>query len=66
MEVDSGLEVVSISEATGPLLYRSDFRIQPFRNSIGDAMSEVGQDIGQVVSIFGIKAPPAFGVMAPL
>ena len=48
MEIDGSLEVVPVSEATSAFLYCGDFRVQPFRNSIGDAMSEVGQDVGQM------------------
>src|ERR1700728_3303906 len=48
MEVDGSLEVIPVSESASAFLYRGDLRIQSFRNSIGDAMSEVGQDVGQM------------------
>lgn len=48
MEIDGDLEVVRVAITTGALLDGSDLRIQSFGDGIGDAMSEVGQHIGQM------------------
>jgi hypothetical protein len=48
MKVNGDLEIVSIPESAGAFLYCCNFRIQTFRHSVGNAMSEVRQDVGQM------------------
>ena len=48
MEIDGDLEVVWIAIATGAFLDSSDLGVETLSDGIGDAMSEVGQDIRQM------------------
>lgn len=48
MEVDGDFEMIPVSKATGPFLYRCDFRVQSFGYCVGNAMLKISQDVGQV------------------
>src|SRR4030042_196736 len=50
MKVDGCFKMFSVSKPTSLLLNGLDFRIQPFRDSICDRMSIVGQDIINVIA----------------
>lgn len=48
MKIDRGSVMFPISKAAGHLFNHLDLAVQPLGGSIGDAVLEVGQDIGQV------------------
>src|SRR6476661_8783718 len=50
MEIDGGLEMLDVAEATGGLLHPLDRRIKGFDSRIGDAMLQIGEHVGEVTS----------------
>src|SRR2546425_10988460 len=48
VEVDGGLEVLSVTEAVGHFLDGLDLRVEALTDGVRDAVSEEGQDVRQV------------------
>src|SRR5215831_1777217 len=48
VKVDGGLEVLGVAEAAGRLLYALDHGVDRLEARIGEAVPQVGQQIGQV------------------
>lgn len=48
MEIDRGLEMLDVAEAPSGILYPLDRRIDGFHSRIGDAVTEVSQQVGKM------------------